>query len=144
MQAGSICRRGSSSFPPARCTASGPALTVGDALGDTSGNGAIAVDATGFAWNGVHYTRVALRQREVRVGVDAATLTLPPGPGPFPAVAMVHGSGEQTREEFQVFAAYCELLGIAVLADDKRGVGQSRGTYPGEAASDATDGRARA
>ena len=116
----------------------GPSLTVGDKLGDTSGNGSIAVDATGLMWKGMHYARLSLRQREVRVGVDAATLTLPPGPGPFPAVAMVHGSGPQTREEFQVFAAYCELLGIAVLADDKRGVGQSRGTYPGERASDDT------
>ena len=95
-------------------------------------------DATGFTWNGTHYARVRLRQREVRVGVDAATLTLPPGRGPFPAVAMVHGSGEHTRSEFQVFAAYCELLGIAVLADDKRGIGQSLGEYPGEFASDST------
>jgi pimeloyl-ACP methyl ester carboxylesterase len=51
---------------------------------------------------------------------------------------MVHGSGATTREEFQVFAAWCASLGIAVLADDKRGVGQSTGTYPGERASDAT------
>jgi pimeloyl-ACP methyl ester carboxylesterase len=116
----------------------GPALTVGDRLGETSGNGRIAADAKGFTWNGTHYARVVLRQREVRVGVDAATLTLPPGAGPFPAAAMVHGSGAQTRSEFQVFAAYCELLGIAVLADDKRGVGQSSGSYPGDLATDAT------
>jgi pimeloyl-ACP methyl ester carboxylesterase len=116
----------------------GAPLTVGDALGDTSGNGSIAMDAGGFTWKGTHYARVTLRQREIRVGADAATLTLPPGRGPFPAVAMVHGSGPQTREEFQVFAAYCELLGIAVLADDKRGVGQSSGTYPGEQATDTT------
>jgi pimeloyl-ACP methyl ester carboxylesterase len=51
---------------------------------------------------------------------------------------MVHGSGATTREEFQVFASYCALLGIAVLADDKRGVGQSTGTYPGERATPAT------
>jgi pimeloyl-ACP methyl ester carboxylesterase len=116
----------------------GPALSVGDKLGDTSGNGKIAADATGFTWNGTHYTRVALRQREVRVGVDAATLTLPPGAGPFPAAAMVHGSGAQTRSEFQVFAAYLELRGVAVLADDKRGVGQSLGSYPGDLATDST------
>jgi dienelactone hydrolase len=48
---------------------------------------------------------------------------------------MVHGSGPHAREEFQVFAAYCELLGIAVIADDKRGVGESRGRYPGERAT---------
>ncbi len=43
-----------------------------------------------------------------------------------------------TRAEFEVFAAYFELIGIAVLADDKRGVGQSRGSYPGDLATDAT------
>jgi pimeloyl-ACP methyl ester carboxylesterase len=83
---------------------------------------------------------VTLRQREVRVGRTAATLTLPAGPGPFPAVAMVHGSGPQARDEFQVFAAFCELVGIAVIADDKRGVGQSQGRYPGERATPETVG----
>ena len=116
----------------------GPSLTVGERLGDTSGNGQITQEATGIEWRGVHYARVALRQREVRVGVDAATLTLPPGPGPFPAAVMVHGSGPQTREEFQAFAAYLTSIGVAVLADDKRGVGQSGGRYPGEAATDST------
>jgi dienelactone hydrolase len=116
----------------------GAALTVGNRLGDTSGNGSIVQDATGISWKGVHYARVALRQREVRVGVDAATLTIPPGPGPFPAAVMVHGSGPQTREEFQAFAAYLTSIGVAVLADDKRGIGQSGGTYPGEAATDST------
>jgi pimeloyl-ACP methyl ester carboxylesterase len=79
-----------------------------------------------------------LRQREIRVGVDAATPSLPPGAGPFPAVAMVHGSGPRTRDEFDIFSAYFELNGIAVLADDKRGVGESGGTYPGDAAADST------
>jgi pimeloyl-ACP methyl ester carboxylesterase len=81
------------------------------------------------------YRRVVVRQREVRIGNIAATLTMPPGRGPFPAVVMTHGSGPQTRREFQVFAAYCVSIGIAVLADDKRGVGQSGGVYPGEVAS---------
>jgi dienelactone hydrolase len=116
----------------------GPNLTVGTLLGETSGDGTISAGASGIAWKGTTYDRVALRQREVRVGVNAATLTLPPGPGPFPAVAMVHGSGATTREEFQVFAAWCASLGIAVLADDKRGVGQSTGRYPGERASEST------
>src|SRR5882672_5048443 len=101
-------------LPSGTTHGSGASLTVGDKLGDTSGNGSIAADATGLTWKGTHYARVRLHQREVRVGVDAATLTLPPGRGPFPAVAMVHGSGVHTRSEFQVFAAYCELLGIAV------------------------------
>jgi dienelactone hydrolase len=106
-----------------------PSLTVGKRLGDTSGNGTIAVDTTGFTWNGTHYARLSLRQREVRVGVDAATLTLPPGAGPFPAVAMVHGAGPRTRDEFDVFTAWFALNGVAVLADDKRGVGESGGSY---------------
>jgi len=125
-------------FPSGAIHGIGSPLTVGKRLGDTSGNGTIVVDETGFTWNGTHYSRLALRQWEVRVGVDAATLTLPPGRGPFPAVAMVHGSGPRARDEFDIFSAYLELNGIAVIADDKRGVGQSRGTYPGDAASAST------
>jgi uncharacterized protein len=113
----------------------GSSLTVGERLGDTRGNGAIVIDPSGFTWKGTHYARLALRQREVRVGVDAATLTLPPGAGPFGAVAMVHGAGPRMRDEFDIFTAYLALNGIAVLADDKRGVGESRGVYPGDAAS---------
>ena len=122
-------------LPSGRVHGIGPSLTVGSRLGDASGAGRLARTATGLSWRGARYDRVPLRQLEVRVGADAATLTLPPGRGPFPAVAMVHGAGPQTREEFQVFSAYCALLGIAVLADDKRGVGQSTGLYPGEAAT---------
>jgi pimeloyl-ACP methyl ester carboxylesterase len=118
----------------------GPSLTVGRRLGDRSGDGRLIPDAAGFTWHRTQYTRVALRQREVRVGVDAATLTLPPGPGPFPAAAMVHGSGMSTRSEFDVFTAYLALHGIAVLADDKRGVGESAGSYPGDLASADTIG----
>jgi pimeloyl-ACP methyl ester carboxylesterase len=116
----------------------GSSLTVGKLLGETRGNGSIAVDATGFTWNGVHYTRLRVHQSEVRVGVDAATLTLPPGSGPFPAVAMVHGSGPRTRDEFDIFTAYFALKGVAVIADDKRGVGESGGTYPGDLAARGT------
>jgi uncharacterized protein len=125
-------------LPSGRTHGIGPGLTVGRLLGETSGDGSITQTANGIAWNGTTYERLALRQREVRVGVDAATLTVPPGAGPFPAVAMVHGSGATTREEFQVFGAWCALLGIAVLADDKRGVGQSAGRYPGETATEST------
>jgi len=116
--------------------------TVGTRLGDTSGNGTLAVGPKAIAWTrggqATVYMRVALRQREVRVGAIAATLTLPPGAGPFPAVVMSHGSGPNARDEFQVFAALCEQLGIAVIADDKRGIGQSGGRYPGERATRVT------
>jgi dienelactone hydrolase len=118
----------------------GPGLTtVGARAGDASGDGTLTVRTGTIRWAhggaSTIYRRVPLRQREVRLGPIAATLTLPPGTGPFPAVAMVHGAGPLAREEFQVFAAYCELRGIAVLAGDKRGVGESRGRYPGEQAT---------
>ena len=116
----------------------GPTLTVGERLGDTSGNGSIAQDATGISWKGVHYTRVALRQREVRVGDDAATLTIPPnrsvscrGDGPRLRAANARGVSV-------VLPTTCLSIGVAVLADDKRGVGQSGGIYPGERATDST------
>jgi hypothetical protein len=70
--------------------------------------------------------------------VDAATLSLPTAAGPFPAVAMAHGSGATTRNEFDVFTAWLLLHGVAVLADDKRGTGQSGGVYPGDQATPAT------
>ena len=122
-------------FPSGAVHGVGSSLTVGARLGDTRGNGAIVTDSTGFTWKGTHYARLALRQREVRVGIDAATLTLPSGAGPFAAVAMVHGAGPRTRDEFDIFTAYLALNGVAVLADDKRGVGESRGAYPGDEAS---------
>lgn len=114
----------------------GSLTTVGRVLGQTSGDGMLATGPGSIAWTHdgqtTRYERVVLQQEEVRVGAIAATLTIPAGRGPFPAVAMTHGSDPQPREEFQVFAAFCELLGIAVIADDKRGVGQSGGRYPGE------------
>ncbi len=66
----------------------------------------------------------------------AGTLTLPPGPGPFPAALLIAGSGPQTRDEvvfghsvFLVLADHLTRKGIAVLRVDKRGVGQSTGSY---------------
>ena len=130
-------------FPSGAVHGVGSSLTVGARLGDTGGNGAIVTDARGFTWKGTYYARLALRQREVRVGVDAATLTLPPGVGPFSAVVMVHGSGPRTRDEFDIFTAYLALNGIAVLADDKRGVGESFGVYPTDASATNIDLLAR-
>jgi pimeloyl-ACP methyl ester carboxylesterase len=51
---------------------------------------------------------------------------------------MVHGAGARTRDEFDVFTPYFAQNGLAVLADDKRGVGESGGIYPGDAATDKT------
>ncbi|MBX9603082.1 MAG: alpha/beta fold hydrolase [Bryobacteraceae bacterium] len=59
----------------------------------------------------------------------AATLALPDGPGPHPAVVLVHGSGKVTRSMMDGMARGFRDAGIAVLAYDKRGVGESTGEY---------------
>jgi pimeloyl-ACP methyl ester carboxylesterase len=82
--------------------------------------------------------RTGARQLEVRFGSLAGTLTLPPGRGPFPAAVGVHGSGPLDRAHFQVFEALLVAHGVAFLAYDKRGVGQSGGAYPGERATAAS------
>ena len=75
--------------------------------------------------------RVVLRKEDVRFRNGdvtlAGSLTLPPGRGPFPAIVLLHGSGPVTRDV--VLAEYFATQGIATLAYDKRGTGQSSGTY---------------
>jgi hypothetical protein len=61
------------------------------------------------------------------------TLYLPLGNGPHPAVVMVHGSGAQTRNGYYgairfLSEAYARR-GIAALAYDKRGTGESQGDW---------------
>jgi dienelactone hydrolase len=79
---------------------------------------------------------VRLRELEVRFpragAMLSATLTLPPGAGPHPAVAWVTGSGPTTRAYLPDLTALLVHHGVAVLAYDKRGIGQSGGRYPGE------------
>ena len=58
-----------------------------------------------------------------------ANMDLPTGAGPFPAVAMIHGSGTATRASLKVFADILKGRGIAVLRYDKRGTGESGGTF---------------
>jgi pimeloyl-ACP methyl ester carboxylesterase len=57
----------------------------------------------------------------------AGTLVLPAGSARHPAVVLFHGSGPQRRDLFTArwFAAH----GIAALAYDKRGVGESTGDF---------------
>ncbi len=57
------------------------------------------------------------------------TLTLPAGAGPHPGLVWVHGSGRTPRQEAMFFPEYLADLGIALLTFDKRGVGDSEGTY---------------
>ncbi len=59
----------------------------------------------------------------------AFTLDLPAGKGPFPAVVMAHGSGRVTRDQLTWASRHLTGLGYAVLRFDKRGVGDSTGTF---------------
>jgi dienelactone hydrolase len=57
----------------------------------------------------------------------AGTLVLPEGSKPHPAVVLLHGSGPQKRDLFT--ARWFAAEGIAALAYDKRGVGESGGDF---------------
>lgn len=59
----------------------------------------------------------------------AFTLDLPQGKPPFPAVVMGHGSGRVTRDQLVWASRRLTALGFAVLRFDKRGVGESTGTF---------------
>jgi uncharacterized protein len=58
-------------------------------------------------------------------------LTLPDTPGPHPALIMLHGSEPGRRNGFgqQLLSAFALSRGLATLTYDKRGVGDSGGTY---------------
>jgi uncharacterized protein len=104
--------------------------------------GSATFGSTGATIAGARATRVATRQLEVRFASGGAvlsgTLTLPPGPGPHPAVAFVTGSGATTRAYLPDLQELLVRNGVAVLAYDKRGIGQSGGEYPGESATATT------
>jgi dienelactone hydrolase len=86
--------------------------------------------------------RQATRQLEVRFrSADtllSGTLTLPASRAPRAAVAFVAGSGETSRAYLPDLQALLVRNGVAVLAYDKRGVGQSGGVYPGESPTPST------
>ena len=63
------------------------------------------------------------------------TLTEPAGGKHLPALALIHGSGLQPRPLFSLWANVYASLGFAVLNYDKRGTGESGGSYPGEQAT---------
>lgn len=56
-------------------------------------------------------------------------LDVPQGPGPFGAVVFGHGSGMQTKDSCRFLANGFLSRGFATLCYDKRGVGESTGTF---------------
>ena len=75
----------------------------------------------------------ALTSRDVRVVngdvVLRGTLTLPDGVRPAPAVIFLHGSGPQTRQGVEFIADAFARKGFATLTFDKRGCGESSGSW---------------
>src|SRR5690348_7545697 len=62
----------------------------------------------------------------------AATITAPLGAGPHPGIVVVHGAEPGQRYFYDIWVGVYASLGFAVLTYDKRGIGASTGTYPGE------------
>lgn len=56
-------------------------------------------------------------------------LDLPTGKGKFPLLVFVHGSGRRTRTDYQEFLTPFLKNGFATFRYDKRGVGNSNGSY---------------
>lgn len=61
--------------------------------------------------------------------VLAATIRLPQKPGRHPVVLFQSGSGENRRGAFTLLENRLNAAGIATIEFDKRGVGQSSGTF---------------
>ena len=98
--------------------------------------GTAAFDTKTARIDGRLMQRLRVRQLEVRFRSGSATLagtlSLPPGAGKHAAVAFVHGSGPTGRAYLPDLSALLLRHGVAVLVYDKRGIGQSGGSYPGE------------
>jgi uncharacterized protein len=115
----------------------GPAFVIGSGFATRDPvAGAARFDTGGARLSGKAVPRQRLSQLEVRFpsgsAVLSGTLTLPSGKGRHPALAFVHGSGRTQRAYLPDLQALLVREGVAVLAYDKRGIGQSGGDYPGE------------
>lgn len=121
----------------------GKAFSIGSGFATPMpSRGRARFDALGATIAGRRVPLLPLRSIPVRFRSDGATLAgtllLPPGSGRRAAVAYVTGSGPTTREYLPELQALLLHNGVAVLAYDKRGVGASGGTYPGESPTEST------
>ncbi len=75
----------------------------------------------------------------------AGTLTIPPGKNKMPAIVFLHGSSYETRWDWApYFADLYSRMGIVCLFYDKRGCGQSTGSWIGSSLEDLSDDAASA
>src|SRR4029079_13995084 len=109
-------------------------IGTGFATQDT-GTGTLELADDGARVNGKAWTHVSVQATEVRFrsgdATIAGTLMVPPGPAPHAAIAWFTGSGETTRAYLPDLQALFPRHGVAVLAYDKRCIGESTGIYPG-------------
>ena len=116
---------------------SGSGFTIGSGFATRlPRTGTAAFTPRGAVIDGVGAKRVSVRQLEVRFKSGTAslsgTLTLPRGSGKHAAAVFVLGSGPTERAYLPELSALLVRHGVAVLVCDKRGIGQSGGSYPGE------------
>ncbi len=86
----------------------------------------------------VRFASEDVRFRSGAIGL-AGTITFPAGRGPFPAVVLLHGGLAEPRENFIWVVNFFARRGVAVLAYDKRGSGQSGGDWRTASAYDLAD-----
>lgn len=66
----------------------------------------------------------------------AGTMITPRSRNPVPGIVFLHGSGPHTREGFRAYAEEFARLGIASLFFDKRGSGESGGSWTSSSIDD--------
>lgn len=105
-------------------------MTSRNRIGAVLGAAGLAAAIVLVIHSGVLFIRgeeVLIRSGDVTL---TATLALPRWErGPMPAAVIVHGSGPVHRRELRGYARRLVPRGMAVLMYDKRGVGDSGGTY---------------
>jgi dienelactone hydrolase len=69
----------------------------------------------------------------------AGSLLLPMDEGPHPAVVFVHGAEFGNRDTYRLFATHFARRGIAALIYDKRGTGESSGSFSEATFDDLSD-----